>query len=879
MAPTAGLVQRLKAAAGDPDRILELVQEAERSNESQQALSEIYGIAVDAYGQIGESKPDHAFTDLCVKRMRLLCRLDPTEARQFHNRLRAFTTGFIDSRVYQARAAMEEKLGDTAKAIKMLKEGLQLGAEPAEALQRALNKLIGESPKPENTKSPGVADAPPESPSPSPAPALGSRFQASSWTPPAAMAPPLPTLSAKVSTPVAEPANSSVAAPLVSTPARAASSSPPPGNCDSFVSAASTAITPRDGSQLMERSLPSVSTLQPSQRAPAPVLAPCRTTASPHVPKILYLGPYDRNDRGAEEDESEEEEEDQDEQERTGRQDNLTTTSMMPLSPIKEASLPEEDTAGSTHLNGTPLPPPGSTAPRAIVCAAAAGDSTGGSVGQKTPHKVQDKDKGDSYYSLESNTPRPEEVAEQPSDTGKASKTISVNGVEYTQLQTIGRGGSSKVYLVQGPDRKVVALKRVTTECAKSLEAFQNEVTLLQQLRNEKCVIQVIDAEVDRDRKRIHIVMEAGEMDLTRFLLSEPRLTLTKVQNLWRQMLEAVQVIHRARIVHSDLKPGNFLLVNGQLKVIDFGIAKRISNDTTNISREASIGTLSYMAPEAIKQGQLKLGRSSDIWSLGIILYQLVYRTNPFAHLEPIQRVFMLNDPMLTLTFPEGHCLEDYSSAVQADLVDVLKGCLQRDPRRRLSSQALLEHPFLTNSDQELEHQLQRAMTAEKRIDELQRLLEEEQASKVAAEQRAAAASEQQAQHEAAEQVLSSLMAGMRQVVGDALQVPESALQEYNWDALADEVAQRIRGAGRGEVGNAEFRGLATFKERFSRWTSGTVRQPLLQKQGAAGQRPASPAMCKGSYAQNARTMKDSLKENAPPVEPPRQASFRMRGA
>merc|ERR1719183_3496520 len=161
--------------------------------------------------------------------------------------------------------------------------------------------------------------------------------------------------------------------------------------------------------------------------------------------------------------------------------------------------------------------------------------------------------------------------------------------------------------------------------------------------------------------------MEAGEMDLGRFLHSEQRLSLAKLQNLWRQMLEAVQVIHNARVVHCDLKPGNFVLVDGRLKVIDFGIAKGISNDTTNISRDTSVGTLSYMAPEAVKQGgQLKLGRSSDIWSLGIILYQMVYSHPPFAHLDPYQRAVLLNDPNLKITFPAGHCLESHSETTKA---------------------------------------------------------------------------------------------------------------------------------------------------------------------------------------------------------------------
>merc|ERR1719343_1598260 len=163
-------------------------------------------------------------------------------------------------------------------------------------------------------------------------------------------------------------------------------------------------------------------------------------------------------------------------------------------------------------------------------------------------------------------------------------------------------------------------------------------------------------------------------MDLGKFLQAEGGLSLAQIQDLWRQMCLAVQVIHRERIVHSDLKPGNFLLVNGRLKVIDFGIAKRISNDTTNISRDASVGTLSYMAPEAVKHGQLKLGRASDIWSLGIILYQMVYGKPPFADLEPMQRLLRLSDPSFFIQFPPGHRLEGHSEVVKAQLKEVLEG-------------------------------------------------------------------------------------------------------------------------------------------------------------------------------------------------------------
>lgn len=73
-------------------------------------------------------------------------------------------------------------------------------------------------------------------------------------------------------------------------------------------------------------------------------------------------------------------------------------------------------------------------------------------------------------------------------------------------------------------------------------------------------------------------------------------------------MLSAVQVIHDEAVVHSDLKPANFVLVKGRLKLIDFGISKAIAADTTNIGREQQIGTANYMPPEALNDTGLGQG-------------------------------------------------------------------------------------------------------------------------------------------------------------------------------------------------------------------------------------------------------------------------------
>ncbi|PNX87096.1 serine/threonine protein kinase, partial [Trifolium pratense] len=98
-----------------------------------------------------------------------------------------------------------------------------------------------------------------------------------------------------------------------------------------------------------------------------------------------------------------------------------------------------------------------------------------------------------------------------------------------------------------------------------------------------------------KDDGFIYMVLEHGEIDLAHMLsqkwkeLDGCNQTIDEnwLRFYWQQILQAVNTIHEERIVHSDLKPANFLLVKGSLKLIDFGIAKAIMSDTTNIQRDS----------------------------------------------------------------------------------------------------------------------------------------------------------------------------------------------------------------------------------------------------------------------------------------------------
>ncbi|KAI8607991.1 kinase-like domain-containing protein [Chytriomyces sp. MP71] len=256
----------------------------------------------------------------------------------------------------------------------------------------------------------------------------------------------------------------------------------------------------------------------------------------------------------------------------------------------------------------------------------------------------------------------------------------------YKRIELIGRGASSKVYKVLSERGAIFALKKVKLDRqdAAAVEGYLNEIELLRKLAGAEGIIRLVDSEVCFVRKHLLLLLEYGEIDLAHLLMRDKSFigNLNFIRMQWTHMLQAVHQIHNEKIVHSDLKPANFLIVEGKLKLIDFGIAKSIPNDTTNVQRDYQTGTLNYMAPEAIlftestdsSAAKLKLGRPSDIWSLGCILYQLVYGAPPFSSLAVVQKLNAIVDPNYKIPFKE---------VGDASLMQVLRSCLDRDPKSR----------------------------------------------------------------------------------------------------------------------------------------------------------------------------------------------------
>ena len=153
------------------------------------------------------------------------------------------------------------------------------------------------------------------------------------------------------------------------------------------------------------------------------------------------------------------------------------------------------------------------------------------------------------------------------------------------------------------------------------------------------------------------------------------------MQNIAKQMIAALHYLHCNKIIHRDMKPQNILIgPNRQLKLCDFGFARALTQQSLTLTSVK--GTPLYMAPELVQEQPYD--HTVDLWSLGVILYELFRGEPPFYTNNIIALVgLIVKDPV---KWPTG---------MSADFKSFLKGLLTKDPQRRLSWPKLAEHPFI----------------------------------------------------------------------------------------------------------------------------------------------------------------------------------------
>jgi serine/threonine protein kinase/tetratricopeptide (TPR) repeat protein len=206
----------------------------------------------------------------------------------------------------------------------------------------------------------------------------------------------------------------------------------------------------------------------------------------------------------------------------------------------------------------------------------------------------------------------------------------------YQILREIGRGGMGTVYLAERADgeyRKQVALKLVSPQLVTEeiLRRFRNE-RQVEALLDHPNIARLLDGGTTED-DRPYLVMEYVDGVRIDAWCDSRKLAVGERLKLFRQVCAAVQAVHEKGIIHRDIKPGNILVTaDGTPKLLDFGIAK-VLNPGPSESAESTIGpgpmTPEYASPEQVRGD--RVGPASDIYALGVVLYQLLTGQLPYA--------------------------------------------------------------------------------------------------------------------------------------------------------------------------------------------------------------------------------------------------------
>ncbi len=282
----------------------------------------------------------------------------------------------------------------------------------------------------------------------------------------------------------------------------------------------------------------------------------------------------------------------------------------------------------------------------------------------------------------------------------------------YKVERTLGEGGFGVVYLArqEAPIKRLVAIKvlKPGMDSKQVLRRFETERKALA-LMEHPSIARVIEAG-QTERRRPYVVMEYVDGPAITDYCDKKRLGIRDRLRLFEQVCVAVQHAHHRGIVHRDIKPSNVLVseLDGQplVKVIDFGVAKAMENSALDVTLTQglhAIGTPAYMAPEQIARGPRGVDTRTDVYGLGVLLYQLLTGRTPLDEerlagagpaviaqaicdvtpANPSTRIAGLGDEADTTAYArrmDSHRLWCY---LKGDLDWITMRALEKDPARR----------------------------------------------------------------------------------------------------------------------------------------------------------------------------------------------------
>jgi eukaryotic-like serine/threonine-protein kinase len=283
---------------------------------------------------------------------------------------------------------------------------------------------------------------------------------------------------------------------------------------------------------------------------------------------------------------------------------------------------------------------------------------------------------------------------------------VNLNLGKYRCKIHIGSGSYGNVYLAEDPEtKKSFAIKQIGKRLT-DVKVLQNEIKALQKIK-DVCQHAICYEELLEDENNFYLVtdyVDGYEVTQVLYQINDVKSILVLMYNV----VYSVYAVHQMGVAHNDLQPSNMLILpNGDVKLIDFGMACLEDCDPK--------GTLNFLAPEKFdrlyrrKNSSLIEAQQSDVYAIGVIFYMILNKSMPRSPVRDSQSLMSWMNALSEFNHEETKVDKTSSieSQYRAELMEIIKNCIDRDPLRRFTSKQLIDRLEKVIDEYDLMHPIE----------------------------------------------------------------------------------------------------------------------------------------------------------------------------